>query len=53
MLQIANLAGKSSEPYVCELRETKAIIFTSQLTQYYGTLTFIFITAQTKTQKYQ
>lgn len=31
---------------MCELKETKARIFTSHLTQYYGTLTLIFITAQ-------
>lgn len=57
---MANIVVKTSEPSVCELTETKARIFTSHLTQYYGTLALIFITAQhflpleqTKAQKYQ
>lgn len=43
---MANIAVKTSEPSVCELTETEARIFTSHLTQYYGTLALIFITAQ-------
>lgn len=43
---MANIAVKTSEPSVCELTETKGRIFTSHLTQYYGALALIFITAQ-------